>query len=283
VIKRTFLAIGAVFILYVLWSLVSSALGLSGGEQKRAPGRRAPQSKPWNGGARQVFSTDFVRGRDQLTLAAVRYKHLDLPTATVTVNLTASGRGSARPRWLKSLVGYRPKSTLSYRPKISIRDNGALFAATVTFPKVPSEALGPTCADPSWADPDPFVLRAPRLPQGEIGVQISAPPAPAGHCLDDPRALAALKARQASEIVLRKVKVKGHKVYAFGTVNRPGTSRVFIKTKGKIRAHASVNGGRRLKLRFKLKKRGTYSLAVGYSRKHKKTYPARGRGRARIS
>jgi len=231
VVKRSLIAIGALLLLYLCYTLFAALLA-GGPEEPKRPKKQPAEAQPWPGKGTHVLNTTLYRRDAALAVDRAEFTGLKLKKATVRVQLRAD-LSSGRPKWLRprSFFGYRYVSRQRFRAQVDESVSGTTDKITLTFRGVPTAALGPTCTSPS-RPADPFFLRMPGLPGGEVAVAVTAPPAPAGACLADPETIAAAERARllaTRAVAVSRVSVNGKRITVRGRVTAAGLAQASIE------------------------------------------------------
>lgn len=261
-VKRTLIAFTGVFLLFCLYQVGQSILGLNDAPEPRQPKKRAPTVAPWNGQATHRYNLTFNERTTSVSVERAAFKGLRQARAKVYIDMTVPASGGRKPRWLKpsAFFGYQPVSAKRHKPVVKISRQGAVFAVRLIFSGVPTKAFGPTCSQAATSSTDPLSLNFPGLPGPTTALLINAPPAPPGHCLNEPNAAKPRKA-----IVFQRVRVgrKGN-VRVFGRVIGPAKRiRLQVGKKGFRTVARPVVHKHRFTARFRLRP-GKYRLRVKY-------------------
>lgn len=265
-VKRISIGLALALVLFGIFSVAKSFMGSSPQFIQRQTRQRRPKARTWNGEATHIYNADFSQRNATFTLRDVRFKGLQYPRSTAIVDLdvpTVNGRAQS---WLKpsAFYGYQGASARRYTPKATITPMGAVDRVHVIFSKVPTEAFGPTCAQSALASRDPMALNFPGFPGRNLAVQINAPAAPPGHCLDDPT-----MAPPAKTLAFQRVRLGHHgRVTVFGWITGPA-KKILVEVIGHKGfhsvAHPSVNHHRFVAY-FRLQP-GSYRLRARYGGK----------------
>lgn len=261
-VRRSLIALTGVFALYCLYALAQGIFGFNEEPQPVQAQKRAPSVAPWNGQATHQFNLTFNQRGSSLTVARAAFKGLQYPKASVYVDISVPAVNGRKPKWIKpqAFFGYQPVRAQRYAPKLKISPQGAVYAVRLIFSGIPSGALGPTCQQMTTTSNDPLSLNFPGLPGPNFALALSAPPAPPGHCFDEPN-----KAKPRKVLVFQRVRVgnKG-KVRVFGRVSGPVKRiRLQVGKRGFKTVAKPVVHNHRFTARFRLSP-GKYRLRVKY-------------------
>lgn len=277
-VKRILLVIGAVFVLALLWTVVSSFLGSEPApEPKKKP---EPKVKPWDGTAKHIYNLSFTRRGQSTQLNYIDFRGLERMRTTMTVYLTIIGDQVADIAWVnpKAFVVKNNLTSKRMPAQVQIKKDPATVQAQVevTLTGVPTDLLGTSKGEvknPDKIDPrEAIVLQLPTMPgKGNVSVALTAPKPPPGHYLADP----AVEERYRSQVKLSKVAVRGKWIHVAGTLQAEGAKNIVVFVDGRLAKRFPARP--QFVLKARVRKAPRHKVKVGFTTQSgAKVFPAYG-------